>query len=385
MRISRAALGLLLAAASCHSSSPATPVVPANAGPEVDAALSFDWSALDQEEFGGSWATEGLVVMQGGHLVYERYGAGWTASMPHILYSASKSVGSALIGIAEAQGLLKRTDGICTYLTPPAGADPTLCTTTIADLLHMGSGLAWLEDYSTSGDPTTSNVLQMLYGDQQDMGSYTAAQPRASDAGAVFNYSSGDADLLGLVFKGALKGQDARAWAKTNLFDPAGITSEVFETDGSGTLVFSSWCFMTPRDFALFGELFLDDGVVGGNRVLPEGWVDYSRAPAPSVSTPASRVLEAGAGPGGSYGAMWWLNAAAPGATADTWEYPGEPADGFNAEGHYGQELAVIPSRQLVIARMGNDRDPGFDPNGMMAAAVAAVDAALSAGKKGDQ
>jgi CubicO group peptidase (beta-lactamase class C family) len=393
MTLRDAALAILLlpCASACHSSGSATPppttndasLPPFDAGPPPDAALSFDWTALDQEAFGGAWQTEGLVVMQAGRVVHEHYAAGWTADMPHLLYSASKSVGSALVGIAEGQGLLHRTDSVCKYMTPPTGADPSLCDTTIEDLLHMSSGLTWAEDYGSTGDPTQSNVLQMLYGDQADMGAYAAAQPRAAAAGATFNYSSGDANVMGLVLKGALKG-DASAWAKANLFDPVGMASTLCELDRAGTIVFSSWCFMTTRDFAKLGQLYLDDGVVNGARALPVGWVTYSTTPAPAVSVPASRLLDAGAGPGGSYGAMWWLNAATKTSGSDTWEYPGEPVDGYSAEGHYGQKLFVVPSRRLVVARVGNDRDPELDPNGLIAAAVAAVDAALGTGR-GDQ
>jgi CubicO group peptidase (beta-lactamase class C family) len=377
--VSLALAGALLA---CKSSSSSNGEHGTDAGPPpvADAALAFDWTALDAEEFGGTWQTEGLVVLQAGQLVHEKYATGWTSTMPHILYSATKSIGGALVGIAIGQGLLQKSDSICTYVTPPSGADPTLCNTTIDDLLHMSSGLSWVEDYSGS-DPTASNVLEMLYGDQPDMGAYTASQPRVADAGATFNYSSGDANLLALVFKNALKGQDPRAFAQKNLFSPAGITSAIFEEDASGTLVFSTDCFMTPRDFARFGQLYLTDGMNGGARVLPEGWVAYSITPAPSVATPTSRVLDAGPGPGGSYGATWWLNAATATSTSDTWEYPDEPVDGFNAEGHYGQKLVVIPSRQLVIARVGADLVTTYDPDAMIKAAVAAVDAAT--GKAG--
>jgi CubicO group peptidase (beta-lactamase class C family) len=303
------------------------------------------------------------------------YGAGWSASSPHILYSATKSVGSMLVGLAIADGLMQKTDTVCKYVTPPPGADPTLCATTIEDLLHMGSGLAWTEDYSGS-DPTASNVLEMLYGDQPDMGAYTATLPRAADAGATFNYSSGDANLLARAWAAALGAQDPRVYAQAKHFGPAGVTSATLEEDRSGTPVFSTDGFMTARDFAKLGQLFLTDGMNGSVRVLPEGWVAYSITPAPSVATPSSRVNDAGPGPGGSYGALWWLNAASASSTSDTWQYPQEPVDGFNAEGHYGQKLVVIPSRQLVLARFGSDLGGTFDPDGMIGAAVAAVDGA---------
>ncbi len=378
------AFALALAGAAACKSNDSSPTPASDAGPKitdaaVDAApLVYDWSALDAEEFSGAWKTEGLVVMVGGRVVHEKYGAGWTATMRHILYSATKSIGSALVGLAISDGLMKTSDSICTYVTPPDGGSPLLCAITIEDLLHMSSGFAWNEAYA-SADPTAENDLELLYGNQADMGLYTASQPVVADAGAVFNYSSGDADLLALAFKVALKGQDPRAYAQSKLFAPTGITTAIFEEDRSGTPIFSTDCFMTPRDFAKFGQLYLDDGMNGATRVLPAAWVAYSITPASSVATPTSRVLDAGPGPGGSYGAQWWLNSASPTATSDTWEYPDEPVDGFSAEGHYGQKLIVIPSRQMIVARTGSDLVTTFAPDAMIGAAVAAVDKANGA------
>jgi CubicO group peptidase (beta-lactamase class C family) len=376
---------LLATAVGCKSNAAAPSGAPdagladADSGAPADAApppLSYDFGALESAEFGGTWQTEGVVVLHRGALVYEKYAQGWTATMRHITYSVSKTIGGALVGIAIDKGLLAKADSVCKYVTPPVGADPKLCDTTIEHLLHMSSGLQWIEDES---DPTTSNTLELLYGNEPDMGAYVAAQPRSGPAGATFSYSSGDADLLALALKGALKGQDMRAWAQDQLFTPAGITSAIFEADHSGTLVFSSSCFMTPRDMARFGALFLTDGMNGATRVLPAGWATYAATPAPSVATPTSRSSDAGTGYGGSYGAQVWLNAASPTATQDTWEYPDEPVDGFQAEGHWGQKIVVVPSRQLVVVRVGNDRSPSFDPTGtdqLIGAAVAAIDKA---------
>ncbi len=346
-----------------------------DASPVLEAGVvSFDWSALDAEEFGGAWQTDGVVVLVDGRVAYERYAPSWSETTPHILYSATKSIESAIVGIAIADGRMKKEDSVCAYVAAP-DAGSSLCDTTIEDLLHMSSGLAWVEDY-TGADPTQSNVLEMLYGAQSDMGAYVASLPRAAPANTAFNYSSGDANLLGLALKNALAGQDVRAYLQARLFGPAGITSALCEEDRSGTVVFSTDCFMTVRDFATFGQLYLDDGMRGGTRVLPAGWVEYTRTPAPAVSTPASRLLDAGAAPGGSYGAEWWLNAVNATATSDTWEYPDEPVDGFQAEGHYGQKLVVVPSRKLVVARVGSDVAKTYDPDAMIRAAVAAVDGA---------
>ena len=366
------AVGLL---GGCSTSSSPPSSSPPDAGGSGDASVAYDFSALHNELFGGSWQTEGVVVLHNGQIVYEEYAAGFMPTMRHITYSVSKSIGSALAGIAVDQGLFKLSDSVCTYVPAPMGADPKFCDTTVEHVLRMSSGLKWIEDYGA--DPQASNVLQMLYGNQSDMGGYVATQPRAAPAGSVWNYSSGDANLLARVLRAALKGQDSRAWAKSKLFDPAGLSSAVFEEDRSGTLVFSSSCFMTPRDMAKFGQLYLDDGMSGGTRVLPMGWVAYTTTPAPPVAQPTPRVPDAGPGnSGGSYGAAFWLNAATPTASADTLLYPQAPVDAYSAEGHYGQKIFIVPSRHLVVARVGNDRNPLFDPGPMVGKAVAAIDAA---------
>ncbi len=349
---------------------------PAVATPTVGGAPAFtyDFTPLDALALGGKWKTEGVVVLHGGKVVYEKYAAGFDAQKRHITYSVSKSIGSALVGIAIADGLMKLEDSVCAHVPAPAGADPTYCDTKVDHLVRMTSGLGWTETYD---DPTTSNVLPMLYGDEGDMGEYAARRPRVAKAGESWRYSSGDANLLARALRGALQGRDMRAWAREKLFVPAGITSAVFESDRSGTLVFSSSCFMTTRDMARFGQLYLDDGMSEGKRVLPSSWVKYTSTPAPPVARATART--AGSAPGesgGSYGGSFWLNAVSATASADTFAYPEMPADAYSAEGHWGQKIFVVPSRGLVVARVGNDRDPVFDAGPMVGAAVTAVDAA---------
>jgi CubicO group peptidase (beta-lactamase class C family) len=361
-------LASALSLAGCGSSSPAHP-----------ASTAPDFGAMEKILFDGSWKSDGVVVLYDGEVVYEKYANGYTATTPHITYSVSKSVGGSLVGIALDEKLLQLEGSVCDHIQVPAGADPTLCDTTIEDLLHMSSGLAWSEDYGS--DPTTSDVLQMLYGDQTDMGAYVASRPRAHPTGTVLSYSSGDANLLALALKGALGGQDMQAWAKAKLFGPAGLSSAAFEADRSGTLVFSSSCFLTPRDLAALGQLYLTGGTSGGARVLPEGWAAYATTAAPAASTPTPRTPDAGPGnSGGSYGAQIWLNAVTKDAPPDTFLYPEAPGDTYSFEGHWGQKVMIVPSRKLVIARVGNDRDVQFDPGPMVGAAVASIDAISGGG-----
>lgn len=362
-----------IAGYACGTDGANTP--PLNDGGAGDAApTTYDFSAFEAELFGGAWATEGAVVMVDGQVVYEKYAAGFDATKRHITYSVSKSIGAALVGVAVGEGLLSLDDSVCKHVAAPTGADPSLCDTTIGHALRMTSGLDWTEDY---GDPDTSNVLPMLYGDEADMGAYVATRPRAAAAGARWLYSSGDSNLVARSLRAALGARDMRAWAKEKLFDPAGLSSVVFEADRAGSLVFSSSCFMTPRDMARFGQLYLDDGVLAGKRILPEGWVALTRQPAPPVADAKPRDPARPPGDsGGSYGVGFWLNAVSESAPADTWMYPKAPVGTYSAEGHWGQKIFVVPSHKLVVVRVGNDRSTAFDSDPMLGHAVSAVTAA---------
>jgi CubicO group peptidase (beta-lactamase class C family) len=361
-------LACLLALSLCACNSEDKPAAPADAGP------SFDFSDARAYAFEVPQnVTDGLVVMVDGRVVFEAYGNGFTEKSRHILYSASKSIGSALVGIAVADGLIARGDSVCKHVTPPAGADPTLCDTTLEHLLFMSSGLRWVESYDE--DPNASDVLPMLYGNWTDMGAYVAARPREVPTGKRFSYSSGDSNLLARAIRGALGGKDMRAWAKEKLFDPAGITSAVFEVDRSGTLVFSSSCFMTTRDLARFGQLYLQGGTIDGRRVLSEQWVKFSATPAPILATPTPRAAgDLDGNSGGSYGAQWWLNSTGASSSPDTWRWPDIPADTFSGDGHWGQRVIVIPSRKTVIARVGNDRDKPFNAGPLIVKVLAALE-----------
>lgn len=114
------------------------------------------------------------------------------------------------------------------------------------------------------------------------------------------------------------------------------MTSALFEVDASGTQVGSSYVYATARDYARFGLLYLQDGMFNGERILPEGWVKYSTTP--------------GSGNKGEYGALFWLNKAK--------FYPSAPEDMFSCNGHDGQRIFIIPSKELVVVVLGYSPKP---------------------------
>jgi hypothetical protein len=161
--------------------------------------------------------------------------------------------------------------------------------------------------------------------------------------GAKFQYADANTLLVSRIVRDAAggTGDDVLRFARRELFDKLGMTTAVLEEDASGTPVGSSSLWASARDWARFGQLYLQDGLVGGERILPQGWVDYS-----ARLTPGSEFI--------GYGAGWWTNR---GGSAGSRHRPHMPADSFLARGSHGQFLIVIPSAGMVIAKLGDAPD----------------------------
>lgn len=292
--------------------------------------------------------TLAIVVMRGGRVVAERYADGTGTDTPLPGWSMAKSVLNALVGVAVRDGLLS----INTPVQRPSWetGDPRR-RITVRDLLQMSSGLAFDDDQAA----TSSHVLRMLF-TVDDMAAFAASKPQAMEPGKSWRYSSGGSLILSRVLRDALGDSAYRAYPHTALFEPLGMHRAVAEADASGTFVLSSYVYATAREWARFGQLYLQDGVWEGRRILPEGWVSWTRSPAP-------------ASPDGSYGAHFWL------ATPD--EYRGPPASLphgiFHAVGHEGQFVTIVPSEQVVIVRLGRTRHPQAWQHDRFVAAVLAA------------
>jgi len=271
--------------------------------------------------------TRAVVVVHRGQLVAEAYGEGVDAGSTLPSWSMAKSILHAAVGILVGRGDLD--------LAQPAGftewsaPDDLRHEITLDHLLHMRSGLDWLEDYV---DGERSNVIEMLFGSgRPDMAAYAAAQPLGAPAGSRYYYSSGTSNLISAVTRRVVTGDATayEAFLRSSLLDPLGMTSATPKFDATGTWIASSYCFATARDFARFGLLYLRDGVWADEPLLPPGWVDHAR-------TPQADVDDEGWG----YGAHWWM-------------LPGRHDGLFFASGHQGQYLMVVPALDLVVVRSG--------------------------------
>ena len=283
--------------------------------------------------------TRAVVVLYKGQLVGERYGHGFSRSTRLLGWSMTKSITSALIGMLVKDGRL-RVEAPAPVPEWREPGDPRHAIT-VEDLMQQCSGLQFVEDYSKYSDAT-----RMLF-DHADMGAYAASHPLKDAPGTVWYYSSGNSNILSRIIRQTVGEEGYHRFPYERLFHPMGMNSAVMEPDASGTFVGSSYMYATARDWARFGLLYLGDGVYNGQRLLPEGWVQRTVTPA----RPAAR---------GQYGYQFWLNAGAKGNPADRL-YPHVPTDMFCADGYEGQNVFIIPSRQLVVVRLGMSHGNAFD------------------------
>jgi len=292
--------------------------------------------------------TNAFVLIKDGKLVRERYARGYTADTPMLTWSVSKSIANTIIGRAVAQGHLDLNDAIGDHYPPALEAG--VGSVRVTDLLRMSSGIDWSETYETS--PIFSSVMAMLYTrGRSDMAAFVASHGLAVAPGTRWSYSSGDTTLLMGVLRAALGDERNADYPWVALFDPLGMSSAVLERDAVGTFVGSSYLYASGRDLAKWALFILRDGVWEGERLLPEGWVNYTLTMAPSyLETELTPELR-----GTNPGAQFYLNVGDPSRDVSP-PWPAAPSDTFAAQGHWGKSIFVFPSLDMIAVRMGDDR-----------------------------
>lgn len=299
-------------------------------GERVDASQDQAVSRLLDDAVLTGPGMRAVVVVKNGRIVGERYGDGFSARTPLLGWSMTKTVNAAIVGTLVKDGKMAVDNK---GLFPAWKADGRAAIS-LADMMAMSSGLEFNEDYGDVAD-----VTRMLYL-ESDMAGFAQAKPLKDEVGKVFSYSSGTAVMLSRLWQDAV-GDKARAlaWPRTVLFGPLGMNSAVLETDEQGTFVGSSYLYATGHDWARFGQFLLQGGVWNGNQILPAGFVDWMREPAP-----ASKVYGKG---------QLWIEGPGDEENPGAGVAAGLPKDTYWMEGHDGQTIAIIPSEQLVIVRLG--------------------------------
>jgi CubicO group peptidase (beta-lactamase class C family) len=292
----------------------------------------------------GLGQTYALIIEHGGEVLYEQYrgslprfdgpGTVVTPDTKLLSWSMAKSITQLLLGIAHDEGLVD-VDGpapIAEWHGTPKAA------ITMRHLLQMASGLEWAEDYSDAG---VSNVIEMLFGDaKSDTASYAASLPLAQPPGTTWVYSSGTTNILSRILGDALHANRTTLldFMNDRLLIPSGCApaeQSQLRFDERGTWIGSSFLYLTGRDWVRLGRMVANGGAVNGTQVIAQRWITEAQTPSAVPSTEEY-----------GYGNHWWL-----------WPKESATPDAFAALGYEGQHLIIVPSKDLVIARLGASPD----------------------------
>lgn len=297
-------------------------------GIDVEKLKHIAINLVDKGTYGGHAFS--FMVLHKGIPVAEKYSQGISARTRLLSWSMAKSFTSALAGIMVMNG----TWDIQKPVDLAAWKNDNRKNITINNLLQMQSGLKYNEDYGNRSDVTV-----MLHC-ESDLARFAYSKPLEHEPGTFWYYSSGSTNIVNyLMRKSFTNDDDYYRFATTQLFNRIGMPDAVFEVDASGTQVGSSYIYATTRDYARFALLYLNDGVFNGERILPEGWVNYSRSIIPNTK--------------GAYGAGFWLN--------QTGTYPSGPKNTFECRGHDGQRIFILPDKDLAVIVLGYSPKKSMD------------------------
>ncbi|HXI06484.1 MAG TPA: serine hydrolase [Bradyrhizobium sp.] len=329
------------------------PLLPEIAGPSIVAPQSPQLAAALDRAFAEPDRstprnTRAVVVMKDGRVIAERYAGGIGIDTPLLGFSATKSVMSALAGIMVRKGALKLHEPV--PVAAWQGADDPRRAITLDHLLRHTAGLALGSSLQASLASALEPVNRMKFM-EADMAAYAENMPLQTPPGTAWNYDDGNTVILAHLIREAAGGgaSDMMRFARQELFGPLGMRHVALEFDASGNAEGSSQMLASARDWARFGQLYVNDGVVGGKRILPEDWVKYSASPTPNAWV--------------GMGAGFWTNLGDSFGSAYRVER-GVPRDAFFAKGTIGQYVMVVPSEKLVIVRLGRSPNWPGDADG---------------------
>jgi CubicO group peptidase (beta-lactamase class C family) len=302
--------------------------------------------------------TRAVVILRDGKLVAQQYAPGFQANTRFISWSMAKSVTATMVGILVDQGKLQLDAPVPIAAWQQPGDKRAAIT--LRQMLHMSSGIQHQEGAEPTSPIEKADTTQMLFGQQaKDFVANAFARPLETAPGRIYEYSTANSTLLSYIASNAITRETApqkrraivAAWLKENLFDPAGMPSAVAEFDAAGNFLGGSLVHATARDWAHFGQTYLNNGVgPGGKRVVSEAWVRF-------VQTPAA--TDAG------YGGHFWLNRVRTSKDGPKFPalFPGNgPENIYGAVGHLGQYVVIVPDQKLVIVRLGKTPDENLAP-----------------------
>jgi CubicO group peptidase (beta-lactamase class C family) len=369
----RTAVGLLLLAAVTASGACAVPQAVCRLDYQVPPRLDDGWevSSLSAEgidaaaiaqleeriQDGAYNDVHSCLIVKNGVLVYDEYFGGVRRETLHRLYSVTKSVTSALVGIAIDQGYIDSVDQpVISYFPEYVDEnwDPRKNAITLQQLLSMTSGLQYDENSYPYSDPRNSHT-QMT--STRDWMAWALAQPVVAKPGTRFIYSTANSHLFsGIIHR--TTGLYANQFAEEHLFEPLGI-SDYFWMIGDGypaTGGSFGGLKLRPRDMAKLGYTYLNGGRWKGEQIVPQSWVAESFVP---------RIQAWGTA---QYGYQWWIHQD---------RVSGNEIEWFAAQGYGGQFIALLPSLDIVVVlTCGNEQTPAQEEDVILAIASAALSGA---------
>ncbi|MCB0200577.1 MAG: serine hydrolase [Caldilineae bacterium] len=354
-----AATACFILMAACGGGQPAAPALPASPAPVRDYWPTGGWRSdapanrgLDEAALAGLRAQieqgmpflDSLLIVKDGYLVYEEYFNGYDADRLHPVHSVTKSVMSALFGVAQADGSIPNLDAKLGDALPDYFADgqhKDKVNITLRHLLQMRSGIQF--DQEAHNDELAArgaDAAEFFLG--QDLTEYALGYPVAHAPGEAWNYSTLDSQLLSAAFS-RLTGQSLADYAAESLFAAIGVGETVWSSDTNGVSIGGDTLELTPRDMAKFGYLYLNRGQWDGQQVIPLDWVNLS------TSAQGDRAYYVPSGesvPIDFYGYHWW-----------TWQpdwFHGHATS--HARGFGGQWINVFSDLDLVIVSTANSQ-----------------------------
>lgn len=277
-----------------------------------------------------------LVITYKGQIIAERYGEGIELNTPLESWSMSKSLSATLMGVLIQQGEYS--------LEQPAPIPEwqeegdTRQAIRIQDILRMSSGLRCRNIGDPDWDPALGFPDHLyLYTGTVDSFEYAATRPQQWEPNTVGRYRNCDPVLINYLVRLAVEGRedDYHQFPQQHLFDRIGVRDLISQTDPHGNILLQGSSLGPARDWVRLGNLYLNDGMVNGERVLPEGYAEFVSTVAPAWAADGRPI----------YGGFFWLSGA---------DYGMEPGDVYSMLGAGGQAVEIIPSKQLVIARLGH-------------------------------
>ncbi|MGJ4746923.1 serine hydrolase domain-containing protein [Leptospira sp. SA-E8] len=305
------------------------------------------------------WATEGqfqtsnskirtnaILVIQDGKTILEAYSAGFGPKTLHPTWSISKFLLNGAVGQAAALGKLDLEKPVRSYLpkSPVSNSEELK----VKHLLFFASGIDWKERYEWA--PFNSDILAILYGEgNRDIADYISKLKFSHVPGEKISYSSGDSNLLSAVLYSVEK-DFPEIYLKR-----IGIDSYVWERDGKGVPVASSYAYLSARDLAKIGILYSEEISGKQSGIFPKDWISKTFR-IYDLKSKRPWYLDALRIP--SMGGHVYLNRFSP--DSEDLYYPELSSESFFASGHWGQYMVVDPKKKLVVVRLGNDRGAKF-------------------------